>query len=158
MNQKAVRLGKISEIHPHTRGHTMPTPQYEIWTSRSGSKASVILLYFFIWCIRNETVAYVCFCVCVSMHISGTESVCGLQWDCRGSIDSLNPIFIPAGGDTDENWNGLRQYLCCSLQDIKRDGGCLNAWCFPTCRALNLGALCLRALNTTILTRRCAGL
>ncbi len=27
------------------------------------------------------------------------------------------------------------------LQDIKRDGGCFNAWFSPSCRALNLSAL-----------------
>lgn len=26
----------------------------------------------------------------------------GLQGDCRGAIDSLNPVLISTGGDTDE--------------------------------------------------------
>ena len=33
-----------------------------------------------------------CNCVCV----------CGMQRDCEGAIDRLNPILISGGGDTDE--------------------------------------------------------
>lgn len=37
---------------------------------------------------------------CVHMRVC--VCVCGLQGDCGGAIDSLNPILISAGGDTDE--------------------------------------------------------
>lgn len=96
-------------------------------------------IVFFMRCIRNETALHTCVCVCVCQCDSG--SVCGLQGDCKGAIDSLNPILVAAGGGADENRNAAQQYLLPLLQDIKRDSGCFNLWCFPSRGALNLDAL-----------------
>lgn len=46
---------------------------------------------------------HVCVCVSATVHTRLSEFVCGLRGDCRGAIDSLNPILFSAGEDTDEN-------------------------------------------------------
>lgn len=72
----------------------------------------------------DSTVAFVCACLR------------GPGGDCRGAIDSLNPILISAQGDTDGKWNGLRQYLYCFWKDIKRKPAAphflLAPWTRPT--------------------------
>lgn len=69
---------KKSETHPHTRSHTVPIP--DIWTSRTVSKASVIVLYF----SHDEFLRkplLMCACVFVSgAAMCAHESVCVCVW------------------------------------------------------------------------------
>lgn len=71
---KTKKKKKKSETHPHTRSHTVPIP--DIWTSRTVSKASVIVLYF----SHDEFLKkplLMCACVFVSgAAVCAHESVC----------------------------------------------------------------------------------
>lgn len=99
---------------------------------------------FSIQCISTEkhdtcVLRYVIVNVMVCARDSEWMCVCGQQGDCKGAIDTFNLILISAGGDTDENWNVLWQYLLCSSWTLKEEVEVCRCGS-PFCRAPQQGS------------------